>query len=137
MYCGNCGTQNENVEFCSNCGKPTKSISKIDQKPIEGYPLSNDNQQPADDYPLSYLTAKLFRVLFEIALWFILFGGFIFRGVVGYNNTTQGHDPSGQVFIGIILGGFIAFVIIILIGGLVSLFIKLVNDTEEIKRKIK
>jgi hypothetical protein len=118
MICVNCGTENDDgVAFCSNCGKSPNAVA-----------LKVVNQQ--NSYPLSNLTANLFRVLFEIILWIILIGGFVGGGILFYNIN------SDWKFWGIVLGGIISFVIIILTGGLVSLFIKLVNNTEEIKKKI-
>jgi len=94
-------------------------------------------QNKENGYPLSNLTAKLFGVLFEIILWIILIGGIVGGGILGYSFTPPRDDPGGYVFLGIILGAIVAFVTIIVTGGLVSLFIKLVNNTEEIKKKIK
>jgi len=128
MYCANCGAENDDgVAFCSKCGKsPTEDTIIVNQH--SGYFLSN-------------LTAKLFSLLFEISLWITLFGGFIGGGILGkflaphsyYRNDNSG----GYIFAGIILGGIAGFITIILTGGLVSLFIKLVNNTDEIKKKLK
>jgi hypothetical protein len=41
-----------------------------------------------------------------------------------------------MTFGGILIGGIVSFIIIIFTGSLVSLFIKLVNNTEEIKKKL-
>ena len=41
-----------------------------------------------------------------------------------------------RAFVGAIIGGVISFIIIVLTGGLVSLFIRLVNNTDEIRRKL-
>jgi hypothetical protein len=109
------------VTFCSKCGKSPTGVNTNQQSQNNGYPLSN-------------LTAKLFSVLFEIILWIILIGGFIGGGILG--KTLSGWS-SDYTFLGIILGGIAGFIIIILTGGLVSLFIKLVNNSEEIKSKLK
>ena len=107
MFCANCGSNvADDVTICPNCGK-----SK--------YPVNNDI-----GYPLSKLTAKLFRVFFEISLWIILISGLIIGGILGNN-----------VIGGVILGGTISFVSIIILGGLVSIFINMNNNIEELKQK--
>jgi hypothetical protein len=125
MFCGTCGKYvDDGVEICPNCGKSTKGIAQQHQQ--VGYPLSN-------------LTAKLFGVLFEISLWFILVAGVITGGVSGAMSQRYSGDSSAQIVFflgGTLLGAIAAFMTIILIGGLVSLFIKLVNNTEEIKNKL-
>jgi hypothetical protein len=120
MYCGNCGTEiDENVEFCPKCGKTKKDEIEVNKQNIRyGFPLSN-------------LTANLFSILFEVILWIILIGGFIGGAILFYN------IDKNMAAVGLILGGIISFIFIILIGGLVSLFIKIVNNTEEIKSKLK
>jgi len=121
MFCANCGTENDDgVVFCSNCGKSPKGVIVNKQNQGSGYPLTN-------------FTAKSFSILFEIILWIILIGGFIGGGVLGNALSGWGSDYT---FFGIILGGITAFITIILTGGLVSMFIKLVNYIEEIKKKI-
>ena len=122
MFCCHCGTENDDsAAFCSNCGKSPKGTG------IAG------NQQSG--YPLSNLTAKLFGVLFEIILWIILIGGVVGGGILGNILTPRRGNPGSFIFMGIIIGGIASFIIIILTGGLVSLFIKLVNNTEELKKK--
>ena len=127
MFCANCGEENDDgVIFCVKCGKsPTGEDVVVNQ------------QSQQNGYPLSNLTAKLFSVLFEIILWIILIGGIVGGGILGkafaQNNRS---DSGGYILGGIIVGGITAFITIILSGGLVSLFIKLVNNTDEIKRKI-
>ena len=125
MFCGKCGSEiQDGLEICSKCGKSPTDAVVVKQKNHEnGYPLSN-------------LTAKLFSILFEIILWIILVGGIIGGGILGKTFTPYRSDSGGYIFGGIILGGIAALIIIILTGGLVSLFIKLVNNTEEIKKKI-
>lgn len=129
MYCANCGAENDDGSvFCSKCGKPTTG---------DATNVANQQNQRSG-YPLSNLTAKLFSVLFEIILWLILIGGIIGGGVLGNilaPHSFRGDSSGGYIFIGIILGGIAALVTIILTGGLVSLFIKLVNNSEEIKNK--
>jgi len=127
MFCGNCGSVFEDgVEFCPNCGKSTKEdfVATNQQNQVNGYPLSN-------------FTAKAFSVLFEVILWVILIGGFVVGGILGYTLTPRFSEPGGYIFGGIIIGGIAAFIIIILTGGLVSLFIKFVNNSEEIKKQLK
>jgi len=119
MFCANCGLNvADDVVLCPKCGRSAKGDDVV---------VATRNQQSG--YPLSNLTASAFRVLFEIILWFILIGGFIFGGIIGYQN--------GNAFMGIIGGGVLAFIIIIITGGLVSLLIKLVDNAEDIKRKLK
>ena len=131
MFCANCGTENDDgAAFCSKCGKsPAGGTATVNQKERQsGYPLSN-------------LTAKLFGVLFEIILWIILLGGIVGGGILGkiFAPSSYYRDDSsaGYIFGGIILGGIAGFITIILTGGLVSLFIKLVNNSEDIKKKLK
>jgi len=128
MYCANCGTENDDgAKFCSKCGKsPTGENVNVENR-----------QNNQSGYPLSNLTAKMFGVLFEIILWIMLIGGIIGGGIIGNIFAPYRRSSGGYIFLGIILGGIIAFVTIILTGGLVSLFIKLVNNTEEIKKKTK
>jgi len=95
--------------------------------PPKGKPNTSFNV--GTDYPLSNLTAKLFSVLFEIILWIILIGGIIGGGILG-----GAMGDFGGVLVGIILGGIASFIIIIFTGGFISLFIKLVNNTDEIRR---
>ena len=117
MFCVNCGSENnDNVEICANCGKST--AGKV-----------FNNQTKSSGYLLTMFTAKLFTLYFEIVLWVILAIGIIAGGIIGNLFRTA--------FLGIIIGGAFSFIQIILIGGLVSLFIKLVNNTEDLKRKIK
>ena len=133
MFCAYCGTHNEvGVGFCSSCGKPpTGTVIVNQQRRKRGYPLSN-------------MTAKLFSLLFEIVLWAIMISGVVGGGVIGgflgdnFNPYLAPfrRNPS-YIFVGVILGGIIAFIMIVLIGGLVSLFIKLVNNTDEIRKKIQ
>jgi len=123
MFCPNCGSNIEdNVAFCPNCGKSTKrnDVNANQQNQWGGYPLSN-------------FTAKAFGILFEIILWIILVGGFISGGIIGNTFSSSWHDYT---FLGVIVGGISGLISVILTGGLVSLFIKLVNNSEEIKKKI-
>jgi len=124
MYCANCGAENDDgVAFCSKCGKsPTGDTIIVNQH--SGYFLSN-------------LTAKLFSLLFEINLWITLIGGFVVGGILGKTLASYSYDNADYIFIGTILGGIAGFITIIFEGGLVSLFIKLVNNTDEIKKKLK
>ena len=116
MICSKCGSNVEDgAVFCPTCGK----LIKGDTVGV--------NQQ--NGYPLSNFTAKLFTLYFEIVLWVILLVGIIAGGIIG--------SLFHSTFLGIIIGGAASFIQIILIGGLVSLFIKLVNNSEEIKKKIK
>ena len=108
MFCANCGSNvGDDIKICPNCGGSKN-------------PVNTDS-----GYPLSKLTAKLFKVFFEISLWIILILGFIIGGVLGgiYN-------PFG----GAIFGGIISFVFIIILGGLVSIFINMNNNIEELKK---
>lgn len=121
MFCVNCGTENDDgVVFCSNCGKSPKEVVVNQQNQSSGYPLTK-------------FLAKSYSVLFEIILWIILIGGIIVGGIIG--NQIGQLIQSDLTFLGIIIGGTVSFIHIVLIGGLVSLFIKLVNNSEEIKKK--
>ena len=124
MSCINCGTANEDgAALCSNCGESPYDV------------VENQESGSSDGcYPLSNLTAKLFSVLFEIILWIVLIGGFIGGGILGNTLSGRGNEHT---FSGVILGGIVGFVTIILAGGLVSLFIKLVNNSEEVKKQLK
>ena len=114
MNCINCGTANDDgAVFCSNCGKSPNEVVRNQQ-----------SGRGSSSYPLSNFTAKLFSGLFEIILWIILVGGFVVGGYF-------------EGFRGAVLGGIAGFLIIILTGGLVSLFIKLVNNSEEVKKQLK
>ena len=126
MLCGKCGTNFEDdAEFCPNCGKSTK----------EDFVVVNQKNQ-GNGYPLSNFTANAFSVLFEIILWLIFIGGFIGGGILGNTLAGWSGDKGSYIFGGILLGGITSFIITILIGGLVSLFIKLVKNSEEIKNKL-
>ena len=123
MMCVNCGTANDDrAVFCSNCGKSPNAV------------IRNQQSGSSNGYPLSNFTAKSFSVLFEIILWIILIGGFIGGGILGNLLSGWGNDFT---FLGVILGGIAGFITIILAGGLVSLFIKLVNNSEEVKKQLK
>lgn len=120
MFCGKCGSNiADGIDFCPNCGKSAKGDVAVNQQ---------------NTYPLTNFTAKSFSVLFEIVLWIILIGGFIVGGILGNAFSGWGRNYT---LLGIILGGIAAFVTIILTGGLVSLFLKLVNNTDEIRKKSK
>jgi len=125
MYCANCGAENDDgVAFCSKCGKsPIGDTTIVNQQ--SGYFLSN-------------LTAKLFSLLFEINLWITLIGGIVVGGILGKTLSPHSYrgDNFGYIFAGIILGGIAGFITVIFEGGLVSLFIKLVNNTDEIKKRL-
>ena len=111
MFCGNCGSEiQESLGICSQCGKSSKG----------------DNT-----YPLTNFTAKSFNVLFEVTLWVILIGGIVIGGTIG--SQIGRLIRQDLTFLGIIIGGTVSFIQIVLIGGLVSLFIKLVNNTNEIR----
>lgn len=121
MFCGKCGSNvEEGVVFCPNCGKSAKGDVAVNQQ---------------NTYPLTNFTAKSFNVLFEVILWAILIGGTILGGILG--NQISKLFREDFTFLGIIIGGIASFIQIILIGGLVSLFIKLVNNTDEIRKKSK
>ena len=127
MFCENCGSNVENnEEFCPNCGTSAKGDDVV---------LNQQNFQ--GNYPLTHLTAKLYGIFFEIILWIILIGGIIGGGTIGPKLMMEARGPVvlGLLF-GVILGGILASLLIILIGGLTSLFIKLVNNSEEIKKKL-
>ena len=120
MFCANCGSNVEdNVVFCPNCGKSAKG---------DGVAKSLQGQQGG--YPLSNLSAKWFPIVNEITLWLILIGGIIGCGIIG------GMAGEAYIFGGVVLGGISAFLLIISLNGLITLFIKLVNDTAEIKKKL-
>ena len=124
MNCINCGTANDDgAVFCSNCGKSPNAVVRNHQSGGSG----------SGGYPLSNFTAKSFSVLFEIVLWVILIGGFIGGGILADAIART----DGGVFLGIIIGGLVGFITIILTGGLVSMFIKLVNNSDEIKKQLK
>ena len=130
MNCINCGTTNDDgAVFCLNCGKycgkPLNEVVGNQQSSSIGNQKSGSS---GGGYPLSNLTAKLFSVLFEVILWIILVGGFVVGGILA--------DDFGSPIL-FILGGIAGFVIIILTGGLVSLFIKLVNNSEEVKKQLR
>ena len=118
MFCVNCGKENDDgVVFCSSCGKPPKGVA-VSQR---------------NTYPLTNFTAKSFNVLFEVILWVILIGGVVVGGIIGYQASFL--LRADLTFLGILIGGAASFVQVILLGGLVSLFIKLVNNSDEIKKK--
>jgi len=120
MFCANCGTKNDDdVVYCSNCGKSPKGDTFA------------SNQQST--FPLTNFTARAFKIWFEIILWINLVGGIIGGGIAGKQIGEL--IQKDLTFLGIIIGGIYSFVFIIFLGGLVSLLIKLVNNSEEIKKK--
>jgi hypothetical protein len=109
MYCANCGSSiNEDGGTCPKCEKSKNSVN-----------ISNG-------YPLSNLTARLFKIFFEVSLWITLILGLIIGGIIG--------NIANNAFGGLLIGGIISFVIIVVSGGLVSIFLKLSDNIEELKK---
>jgi len=123
MFCGKCGAEiADGLEVCPKCGKSLKAAEAV---------AAGNQAGQGGGFPLTNLTAKLFGVFFEITLWGLLMGGLVLGGVLGYAFFSEFN--LAMVF----LGGLLAFFIIISTGGLVSLILKIVSNTEEIKRKLK
>ena len=113
MYCANCRLSvSNNVIFCPNCGKSVK-----------GDVVVKNLQQQQNGYPLANFTARWFPLLFEIILWFHLIVGIVSGGRIGSMFGSQ------YTILGVIIGGIFACIHVVLLGGLVSLFMQLVNNT--------
>ena len=108
------------MSYCGKCGASMIEGSRVCLSCVKGTDYGG--------YPLSNFTAKSFRVLFEVILWLILIGGFVAFVIFAY---------AAENFLWTISIGIGIFVTFILIGGLVSLLIKLVNNSEEIKKQLK
>ena len=148
MFCSSCGLNVKNdVIFCPNCGNSIKNetiISDIQQKEN----VSNANQTVVyaqniysginntikkKNFPLLNLSGKLFYPFFEVCLWLMLIIGSITGGIIGaYSNENI---PELSAILGVFLGLIIAFIINIILGGLVSIFLKINDNIEEINRK--
>jgi len=93
---------------------------------------SQDRDTTTANYPLTDLCARWYCLMFEIGLWLLLIGGIIGGGAIGYSGAKE-----VGIFIGAIIGFVIAFVVTLFAGGLISVFLKLCANIEEVKRKIK
>ena len=120
MFCGKCGTENdEGTIFCSNCGKSPNDVKKSTYKPETA------------NFPLINLSGKYFNRIFEILLWIFLLIGIIASAIFGGMFILRA--PVLGVFLGLVVGGGISFFLIICIAGIVSKFLRLCADIEEIK----
>lgn len=151
MFCANCGTSiNDDVVFCPACGKPAKAVVPAEvpgysppqpqvesiQSPSQTVVFApnmysgNANYVPKRYYPLTTLAGKMFPLFFEIFLWITLLIGAICGGIIGA-------DASGGLgaFAGVIIGIAIAFIGIIVFGGLYSIIMKINANIEELNRK--
>ena len=68
--------------------------------------------------------------MFEIGLWLLLIGVTIAGGKIGYSSAN-----AIGALIGIIIGFIIAFIVTLFAGGLISVFLKLCANVEDIKRR--
>ena len=117
MFCGNCGSEiQEGLKICSNCSKSPYDVNiKI------------------GEYPLINMSAKLYTLFFEIGLWLLLIIGTVVGGLIGNLLSREGQG----IFSGMIIGFFLAFVIMIQIGGFISIFLKLNRNIEKIEKSVK
>jgi uncharacterized membrane protein YvbJ len=114
MFCENCGEKmDDGMQLCPNCGKKLNVV---------------DNKNIGNGYLLTNLSAKLFKLFFEISLWFILICGIIIGGLLEYSR-------DGIILRGIIWGGIFSFVFMIIFGGLVSLLMNINNNIEKLKKE--
>jgi len=120
MFCANCGTNvNEDVIFCPNCGKSPKGIA-----------INESNQvKPQHNFPLFNLTKRLFGLFFEISLWLILIIGTVLGAFIG----AELNQGIGAI-LGFIIGLTISLIFIVLAGGIVSIFVKMSDDINELKK---
>jgi len=147
MFCANCGTSiNDDAVFCPACGKSTKpevpgysppqagSATLPNQTVVIAQSMySGNNTVRKRYYPLITLAGKLFSLFFEIILWLTVLLGAICGGVIGADASES--SPGLGAFAGVIIGIIIAFIIIVVSGGLYSIFMKINANIEEINRK--
>jgi hypothetical protein len=144
MFCANCGSNvNDDVTFCPNCGKSPKTVAASDSATlpagasqasvyVQNFNSSVGYIKPKHNFPLLNLTAKLFSIFFEISLWILLILGVIIGGFVG------GYTGGSLAAIGgVLVGGIISFIIMVVSGGLVSIFVRINDNIEELIQKIK
>jgi hypothetical protein len=127
MFCANCGAENDDgVAFCSLCGKsPNEVVVKNEEKKMENYPLIN-------------LSSKLFYQMFELVLWLFLIIGTVGGGIAGFwiGKLISGYyNDKGSVgaFLGVIIGFFLSFVVMINYGGKTSITLK--ANAEKVLKK--
>jgi hypothetical protein len=144
MFCANCGSNiSDDVTFCPNCGKSPKAVEVFDSTAspaganqtsvyVQNFNSSVGYIKPKHNFPLLNLTARLFSLFFEISLWILLVLGVIIGGVIG------GYTGGSLAAIGgILVGSIVSFVIMVVSGGLVSIFVRINDNIEELKQKIK
>ena len=84
-------------------------------------------------YPLTELCATMYCIIFEVALWLIVLAGTIAGGVIGHSFAHLSDKGVGLV-IGAIIGFFASFLIMLNVGGLLSVFLKLCQDVAKIAK---
>ena len=121
MFCGKCGTENDDgAVFCSSCGKSTNEV------------VGNNEVTKVASYPLINLSSKLFYPFFEICLWLDLILFTVAGGIVGHSLSTR-HD--NYTALGVIIGLIVGFLIVIILGGLVSIFLKMNENIGKLEKK--
>jgi hypothetical protein len=147
MFCAYCGTSiNDDAVFCPACGKPAKSEVPGYSPPQAGNaPIPNQTVVIAQSmysgnntvrkryYPLITLAGKMYSLFFEILLWLTLILGAFIGASFGADASQSSPGLGG--FAGAIIGIIIAFITIIVFGGLYSIFMKISANIEEINRK--
>jgi hypothetical protein len=147
MFCANCGSNvNEDVIFCPNCGKATKpemvnvgvpqleNTSKPNQTVVFAQNIySGNNTIPKRNYLLINFSAKMFYPFLEVSMWLTLIIGAIIGGSYGADSFRD--FPTFGAIIGVIIGVLLMLFWIINFGGLISIFLKIKENVEELNRK--
>jgi hypothetical protein len=146
MFCVHCGTSiNDDAVFCPTCGKPAKP-EVLGSSPLpQNVPIPNQTVVIAQSmysgnttvrkryYPLITLAGKMYSLFFEILLWLTLILGAFIGASFGVDASESSPGLGG--FAGAIIGIIIAFIAVIVFGGLYSIFMKINANIEEINRK--
>ena len=127
MFCGNCGKDvDDGVEFCPYCSKSPKGE------------VAGDKDAKLASYPLIDLSSKLFYPMFEFVLWLFLIIGTVGGGITGYsiNRIISNRNEGGTgAFLGVIIGFIVSFLVIIITGGLISIFLKINENIGKMLKK--
>ena len=146
MFCSSCGLSvKDDVSFCPNCGKSiqtgedTNNIMHPENLPNTNQSMvftqniySGENNTRKMNFPLINLSSKLFYPFLEISMWFTLIVGAIAGGVFGAKSSET---PELGAIIGVLFGVLFMLFWVINICGVLSIFLKIKENTEEIMKK--